>query len=73
MELSSITLKMSLLPVRELGPGVYQGGIVLINVGDDDEGSYDCRAVTFTVYPGVIVPTSNTVNFNLNVRGMGTD
>ena len=69
MELSPIALRMSLLPVREIGTGVYQGGIVLMNVSDDDEGSYECRAVSFSVYPGVVVPTSNSVQFSLSVRG----
>uniref|UniRef100_A0A1X7U7Q4 Uncharacterized protein n=2 Tax=Amphimedon queenslandica TaxID=400682 RepID=A0A1X7U7Q4_AMPQE len=69
-ELSSVALKMSLLPVREMGPGVYQGGIVLMNVDNDDEGTYDCRAVTFSVHPGVNVPVSNTVQFILDVRDL---
>lgn len=69
IELDSESLIMSLLPMREVSGGLYESGLVLMNVSSGDEGHYECQAVTVSEYAGVTIPLSNNVSFNLNIRG----
>lgn len=69
IELDSESLRMSLLPMREVSGGLYESGLVLMNVSSEDEGHYECQAVTVSEYTGVTIPMSNNASFNLNIRG----